>query len=81
MAERLDKKEFKEELEEQVEELVKRFLTSGIIVDEMRARTSPCKCYKGAEGELICFSEGIIGVLSDKEEQTFCPRMEEKKVR
>ncbi len=51
----------------------------GILVNEERAKTSPCKCFKiepdGPETpkNLLCFSPGIIGSLSNTQDQQFCP--------
>jgi hypothetical protein len=43
----------------------------GIVVDEIKAKSTSCECYK-LDGELLCWSEGIIGALSDKQEEQFC---------
>ena len=39
---------------------------AGLVVNEARARASPCNCftYKGRE---YCFSPGVIGMMSSKE--------------
>ena len=50
----------------------------GIVVDPVLARTSGCTCYKIGEEEtpenLMCFSQGIIGTLSDQQDRKFCER-------
>jgi len=43
----------------------------GIVVDEARARQTPCTCYIGDHSEL-CFSEGVIGGLDEKQKIEFC---------
>ena len=48
----------------------------GIVVDEVEAQSSPCKCYEYAPGKFICWSKGIVGALSDAQEGMFCnPRI------
>jgi len=54
----------------------------GILVDEVLARTSPCTCYKIGEPEtpenIMCFSRGIIGTLSDPQDRKYCERKKVK---
>ena len=49
----------------------------GIVVDEARAETTPCYCYRiGPTDEprdLLCWSPGIIGALTDEQEMLYCP--------
>lgn len=45
----------------------------GIIVDEKKAKKTPCRCYKtNGAMELLCFSEGAVGVLDEKQEVEYC---------
>ena len=50
----------------------------GIVVDEKKARESPCQCIlidpKGSNvsANRMCTSKGIIGTLSDTEEREYC---------
>lgn len=48
----------------------------GIIVNETAARETPCKCYqlgKTTEAhDLLCFSKGIVGGLTDEQESKYC---------
>jgi len=43
----------------------------GLVVDEARARASPCSCftYKGKD---MCWSRGIIGLLTQDQENIYC---------
>jgi len=43
----------------------------GIILDETRARATPCSCftYKGKD---LCWSGSIIGMLSQPQQQVYC---------
>lgn len=43
----------------------------GFVVEPKEARTEPCKCYK-YDTELLCFSDGIMGALSDAQEKKYC---------
>jgi hypothetical protein len=44
----------------------------GIIINEERAKASPCKCftYKGRD---YCYSPGVIGMLEAGQVPTYCP--------
>lgn len=45
----------------------------ALIVDEDIARNTPCHGYKNpTTGELYLYSEGCVGMLSDKQEKTYC---------
>ena len=50
----------------------------GIVVDEKRAKETPCKCYQiGPTKEahdLLCFSKGIIGTLTNAQEAIYCTK-------
>lgn len=52
----------------------------GQIVEPIEARISGCTCYKiDPEGgknpnNLVCYSDGVIGSLSDKQDETLCSR-------
>jgi len=39
---------------------------SGLVIDEARARSTPCNCFTYG-GREYCFSPGIIGMISSKE--------------
>lgn len=45
----------------------------GIVVNEVVAKTSPCRCIEYRPGKKLCFSKGIIGALSDEQEEIYCP--------
>lgn len=45
----------------------------GIVVDEALARATPCRCLEYRPGKKLCFSKGIIGALSDEQEEIYCP--------
>jgi len=47
----------------------------GIVINEERAKASPCKCftYKGKD---YCYSPGIIGMLEAGQVPTYCPTKE-----
>jgi len=45
----------------------------GILVNEERARRTPCKCVEYKPGKKLCWSPGIIGALTDEQEATYCP--------
>ena len=52
------------------------FGDSGIVVDEARAKASPCRCIEYQPGKKLCFSKGIVGALSDEQEMAYCPTTE-----
>jgi len=43
----------------------------GIVLDEARARATPCSCffYKGKD---LCWSRGILGMLKQEQEDIYC---------
>ena len=43
----------------------------GVVINEEVAKKTPCTCYK-LDGELICWSKGIIGTMTDEQESTYC---------
>jgi len=47
----------------------------GIVINEERAKATPCKCftYKGKD---YCYSPGIIGMLKAGQVPTYCPTKE-----
>lgn len=49
----------------------------GIVINEELARKTPCTCYQIGKTkeprDLLCWSSGIIGSLSDADEVLFCP--------
>ncbi len=48
----------------------------GIVVDEAAAKTSRCSCIEYRPGKKLCFSKGIVGALSDEQEEIYCPTIE-----
>jgi len=48
----------------------------GVVINEELAKRSPCECYiielDGKKTD-ICFSKGIIGQLTEEQEQKYCP--------
>jgi len=51
------------------------FLIDGIVVDEERAKSTPCKCVK-FNGKDLCWSPGIIGLLKQSQIAKYCPTKE-----
>jgi len=49
------------------------FGSPGLVVDEARAKASPCRCVEYAPDKRLCWSRGIIGALTDEQEVTYCP--------
>lgn len=45
----------------------------GIVVDEAKAKSSPCKCVEYKLGKKLCWSSGIIGALTNEQEALYCP--------
>lgn len=53
----------------------------GIVIDPEEAKRSECTCYR-IEGKeevptpekVICFTDGIIGTLSDKQDKKYCKK-------
>lgn len=48
----------------------------GIVVDEVLAKATPCRCIECRPGKKLCFSKGIVGALSDEQEKLYCPTEE-----
>jgi len=48
------------------------FGSSGIVVDEAKAKASPCRCIEYKPGKKLCFSSGVVGALSDEQEKIYC---------
>lgn len=48
----------------------------GIVVDEVRAKATPCRCVEYKSGTKLCWSKGVIGGLSDEQEKIYCPTVE-----
>lgn len=48
----------------------------GIIMDEEIAKRTPCTCFKigptEAPKDLLCFSPGVIGTLTNEQDVTYC---------
>ncbi len=55
----------------QLEGLVEIEGYGGIVINEERARTTPCVCYDLGKKKL-CFSRGIIGALSEEQIKEYC---------
>jgi len=51
----------------------------GLIVDKDLAARTPCHGYKMPDGELLLWSPGIIGMLSDPQEKAYCTKIETEK--
>jgi len=45
----------------------------GIVVDEAKARATPCRGVEYKPGKWLKFSPGIVGALSDVQEEVYCP--------
>jgi len=45
----------------------------ALITDENRAKITPCKCVEIEKGKQLCWSDGAIGFLSNKQESDYCP--------
>lgn len=45
----------------------------GIVVDEVLAKATPCRCIEYRPGKKLCFSKGIVGALSNEQEKIYCP--------
>lgn len=48
----------------------------GIVVNKTVAMTSPCRCIEYRPGKKLCFSKGIVGALSDEQENMYCSTTE-----
>jgi hypothetical protein len=48
------------------------FGSPGIVVDEAKARATPCKYVEYAPGKRLSWSPGIVGALSDEQERQYC---------
>jgi len=50
---------------------VEELASPGIVLDEARARATPCSCfiYKGKD---LCWSRGILGMLKQDQQQAYC---------
>jgi len=52
------------------------FAANGIVVDEELAKATPCTCIEYRPGRYICWSKGVVGALSDVQEELYCnPRI------
>lgn len=48
----------------------------GIVVDEAKARATPCECVEYKPDKFWCTSKGVVGALTDKQEKIYCnPRI------
>lgn len=43
----------------------------GIVAEPVQAKNTACECHK-IDDELICWSKGVIGALSDSQENSLC---------
>ena len=54
----------------------------GVVIDEELAKKTGCLCYQiGPTKEpwdLLCWSKGVIGTLTDRQEAKYCPTKEIK---
>ncbi|MBW2672525.1 MAG: hypothetical protein JRD89_03795 [Deltaproteobacteria bacterium] len=46
--------------------------TPGIVVDEARAKATPCNCFTYRDKD-YCYSPGIIGMMDPDQVQAYCP--------
>jgi len=44
----------------------------GIIVDEAKARATPCSCVEYKPDKFWCTSKGVVGALTDEQEMIYC---------
>jgi len=44
----------------------------GIVVDEAKARATPCSCVEYKPDKYWCTSPGIVGALTDEQEGLYC---------
>lgn len=51
--------------------VVEELDSPGLVIDEATARATPCSCfiYKGKD---MCWSKGIIGMLTQNQESIYC---------
>lgn len=49
------------------------FGSPGIVVNEALAKATPCRYIEYKPGKRLAFSKGIIGALSDTQEEIYCP--------
>jgi hypothetical protein len=47
----------------------------GRVLNEELATTTPCTCYRLPDRDL-CFSKGVIGMLTQEQEERYCPSKE-----
>lgn len=52
--------------------LVESLGSPGIVLDEERARATPCRCLT-VQGKELCHSAGIIGTLTGEQVGHYCP--------
>lgn len=44
----------------------------GLVIDEEEARRTYCHGYRMEDGEIIAWSPGVVGSLSDRQEKIYC---------
>lgn len=49
-------------------------VSGGMIVDEKKARATPCHGYDIGEGKRMLWSKGVIGTLNLPEQKRFCKK-------
>ena len=50
---------------------VEELASPGVVLDEARARASPCSCFT-YRGKDLCWSKGIIGMLAQDQQDIYC---------
>ncbi|MEM3846561.1 MAG: hypothetical protein QXU98_12775 [Candidatus Parvarchaeota archaeon] len=58
-----------------VEDLLIQMALDGIVVNEERAKQGICRCIPTPTGKNLCWSEGIIGALSQDQQQKYCKKI------
>jgi len=49
--------------------------TPGIVIDEAKAKATPCRCFTYRE-KPYCYSPGVIGMLGTDQQKVYCPSIE-----
>lgn len=57
------------------EDLLIQIALDGIVVNEERAEEGLCKCVPTPTGKNLCWSQGIIGALSQAQQQKYCKKV------
>ena len=48
----------------------------GVVLDEEKAKATPCHCVEYKPGKFWCTSPGVVGALTDEQEKVYCNPME-----